>query len=89
MFSLRIIPALVMLISPTVSQQGGDEFKEGLDRWGTFPQLTATFSYYDFSPGAWVTPSKGEVWPKPQFQLSQQEFFSLRSESFNLVVCYD
>ena len=50
MFRLRIIPALVMMISPTVSQQGGDEFKEGLDRWGTFPQLTATLLILWFQP---------------------------------------
>ena len=37
-------------------------------------------------PGPWVEGTKGEVWPRPKVQKSQQEFFSVRSNSFKFEV---
>lgn len=36
--------------------------------------------------GRWIVPTLGEVWPKPQSQVSQSNFFVLRPDSFQFLV---
>ena len=81
MFRLRLclatIPTLLMMISPTASQEGGDEFKEGLDRWRIFPSQPTLYNDDDIS-----APGPGSHQPEEKF--GQNLNFNILSRNFSL-----
>lgn len=48
------------------------------------PSDALPFKIPDF--GRWIFPTVGEIWPKPQYQISQPNFFVLRPDNFEFLV---
>ena len=70
-----------MIISKTASQQGGDEFKEGLDRW----RLESISS--SPSPGCHFTENISAPGPgshQPEEKFGQNLNFNILSRNFSL-----
>lgn len=68
---------VIILTLVTVSSlKSVQSVEHGGDEFKTWPR----------HPGGWVTPSQGEVWPKPREQRSQPQYFVVRQKEFRFEV---
>ena len=76
-------------MDPTLTRQSSAIIKREGAQWLEPANLNRNLQRQHFRPGPWVEATKGEVWPKPKVQKSQQEFFSVRSNNFKFEVNFN